>query len=60
MNKKTQSRARNRDDPDVPFGLGIMDGQKRSCTPNRRNLSTLGAFMSLSDQFGSARPAVVP
>ena len=23
--KKTQSRARNRDDPDVPFGLEIMD-----------------------------------
>jgi hypothetical protein len=25
MNKKKQSSARNRDDPDVPFGLEIMD-----------------------------------
>jgi hypothetical protein len=25
MNKKTQNRARNRDDPDVPFELEIMD-----------------------------------
>jgi hypothetical protein len=25
MNKKTQSMPRNRNDPDVPFGLEIMD-----------------------------------
>ena len=59
MNNKTQSKARNRADPDVPFGLEIMDAPERSCTPNRTNLSTLGSFMSLTEQFdfGYALPS---
>jgi hypothetical protein len=33
MNKKTQNRARNRDEPDVPFGLEIMDAPEALLYP---------------------------
>ena len=60
MNKKTQSRARDRDDPGVPFGFEIMGAPEPLLYPNRRNLSTLRAFMSLTGPFASPRPSVAP
>ena len=61
MNKKKQSRARNRDDPDVRFGLGIMDGPEALLYPKTAQICQHLAlsFRSVSSSVRRA-PAVVP
>ena len=55
MNKKKQSRVRNRNDPDVPFGLEIIKAPDVLLYPKPQESVNTWRFHSLGEQFGSAR-----
>jgi hypothetical protein len=56
-NKEGQSPTRNRDNPDLPCGLEIIETPELLFTPNRRNRQNLTLH---SEKFISERSALAP
>ena len=60
MNKKTQSRARDRDDPGVPFEFEIMGAPEPLLYPKPHKSVNNWLFHVFTGPFASPRPSVAP